>query len=152
MQLWCKCLHAITQCIVVLELSSKDTCPHPNTPPIWSLLEVNFWIFHPMDLTLFLIRLTTFTFHYCFFFFFHFMHFSQFLSFTHPWCKWNVMRLITLIHKYHQYHINFPISPNIIEITIIPQFHNFPTIPIISIIKYNYFLHTKITKNNQINF
>ena len=84
-------------------------------------------------------------------FFFHFMHFSQFLSsFTQPWCKWNVMRLITLIHKYHQYHIKFPTSPYIIEITIILQLHNFPTTPIILIIKYNYFLHTKITKNNPI--
>ena len=33
----------------------------------------------------------------------------------------------------------FSTSPNIIEITIIPQFHNFLTIPIIPIIKYNYF-------------
>ena len=75
--------HIVTQCTVVLELSSKDTRPYPNTLLIRSLPEVNFWVFHPRNLTHFLIRLTqTFTFHY-YIFFFHLMHFSQFLSFFH---------------------------------------------------------------------
>ena len=37
-------------------------------------------------------------------------------------------------------------SPNIIEITIITQLHNFSTIPIIPIIKYNYFSIIKLPK------
>ena len=38
----------------------------------------NFWVFHPRDLSPFLIRLTrAFTFHH-YFIFFHFIHFSQF--------------------------------------------------------------------------
>ena len=55
------------------------------------------------------------------------------------------LKVSPILHK-------FPISPNIIQITIIPQFQNFPTIPIIPILKYNYFLYTKITKSNEINF
>ena len=150
MDMW----HTIIQCTVVLRLSPNDTRPYPNTLSIRSLPRVNFWVFHLMNLSTFLIRFTrAFTFHYCFIFLsvsisctFH----SFYLSFTQPWCKWNVMRLITLIHKYHQYHIKFPTSPYIIEITIILQLHNFPITSIILIIKYNYFLHTKITKNNPI--
>ena len=38
----------------------------------------------------------------------------------------------TILHK-------FLANPNIIKITIIPQFQSFPIIPIISILKYNYF-------------
>ena len=117
-------------------------------------LKSYFWVFHPWDLSLFLICLTrAFTFHYYFIFLSFFISctfHSFYLSFTQPWCKWNDMRLITLIHKYHQYHIKFPTSPNIIEITIIPQFHNFPTTLIIPIFKYNCFLHTKIIKSNPI--
>ena len=56
MQTWCKCLHTITQCIVVLGLSPKDMHLYPNILPIRSLLEINFWVFHLRDLTLFLIR------------------------------------------------------------------------------------------------
>ena len=44
------------------------------------------------------------------------------------------------------------ISSNIIKITIISKFHNFPTTPIIPIIKYNYFSTIKLLKTNQINF
>ena len=134
------------KCTVVFGLSPKDMCPYPNTLPIQSLPRANFWVFHHRDLFPFLIRLTrAFTFHYYFIFLsfsisctFH----SFYLSLTQSWCKWNAMRLIILIHKYHQYHIKFPTSTNIIEITIIPQFHNFRTTPIIPIIKYNYFLYT----------
>ena len=64
----------------------------------------------------------------------------------------NVMRLITLIHKYHQYHINFQLVQILLELQLYHKSQNFPTIPIIPKFKYNYFLHTKITKNNQINF
>ena len=148
MDMW----HTIIPCIVVIGLSPKDMRPHPNTLPIRSLPEVNFWVFHPKDLIPFLIRLTrAFTFHY--YFFFHFMHFSQFLSFLHITMMQMKCHEVNYPHsQVSSISYKFPTSPNIIEITIIPQFHNFPTIPIISIIKYNYFLHTKITKNNQINF
>ena len=44
------------QCIVVLELSSNDTCQYPNTLPIWSLPGVKFWIFHSRNPIIFLIR------------------------------------------------------------------------------------------------
>ena len=101
MNMW----HTVIQCIVVLGLSSKDTGPHPNTLPIRSLSGVNFWVFHPRDLSPFLIRLTwAFTFHhYSFFSFFcHFMHFSQFLFFFHiTMMQMHIMRLITLVYKYH---------------------------------------------------
>ena len=107
MNMW----HIVIQCTIILKLSLKDTRPYPNTLPIWSLLGVNFWIFHPRDLFPFLIRLTrAFTFHhYSFFsFFYHFMHFSQFLSFLHTTrIQMHAMGLITLIHKYHQYHWNY---------------------------------------------
>ena len=125
--------YTVIQCTIVLRLSSKDTHPYPNTLPIRSLPEVNFWVFHPKDLSPFLIRLTrAFTFHhYSFFFFFcHFMHFSQFLfSFTQPWCKWNAMRLIILIHKYHKYKIKFLLIQILLKLQFIPKFHNFSTIP-----------------------
>ena len=104
MDMW----HTIIPCIVVIGLSPKDTRPHPNTLPIQSLPEVNFWVFHPRDPIPFLIRLTrAFTFHY--YFFFHFMHFSQFLSFLH------------IIHKYHQHHINF----QLVQISLkLQSYHN----------------------------
>ena len=93
--------HTVTQCTVVLELSSKDTRPYPNTLLIRSLPGVNFWVFHPRNLTPFLIRLTqTFTFHYYFFIiflFFHLMHFSQFLSFLHT----TMMQMLTRNHAIH---------------------------------------------------
>ena len=45
----------------------NDTLPYPNTLPIRSLLKVNFWVFHPRDLTPFLIHLSrVFTFHHHF--------------------------------------------------------------------------------------
>ena len=46
---------------------------------------------------------------------------------NHPHSK-----VSTILHK-------FLANPNIIKITIIPQFQSFPIIPIISILKYNYF-------------
>ena len=132
---------------------------YPNTLPIQSLLNVNFWVFHPWDLSPFLIRLTrAFTFHHYFIFFFLFPFHALFIVFilsshnhdanechevNYPHSQ--VSPISPISHK-------FPTSPNIIRITIIPQFQNFPTITIIPIFKYNYFLHTKITKNNQINF
>ena len=62
--------HTIIQCTIVLGLSPKDTRPYPNTLPIRSLPGVNFWVFHPRDLSPFLIRLTrAFTFHHYFIFF-----------------------------------------------------------------------------------
>ena len=105
--------HIIIQCTIVIGLSPKDTCLYPNTLPIRSLLEVDFWVFHHRDFIPFLIRLTrAFTFHYYFIFlsFFHFMRFSQSLFFLHAtMCKWNVIRLIILIHKYPKYQIKFPL-------------------------------------------
>ena len=62
-------------------LSPKDMRSHPNTLPIRSLPGVNFWVFHPRDLSPFLVHLTrAFTFHH-YFIFFHFIHFSQFFFF-----------------------------------------------------------------------
>ena len=120
----------IIQCTVVFELSLKDTHPYPNTLLIRSLPEVDFWVFHPRDLTSFLIHLTrTFIFHY----YFIFLSFSISLLF---------------IHKYHKYQIKFPLVQRSLKLQFIPKFHNFFTIPIIPIIKYNYFLHNKITKKN----
>ena len=61
--------HTIIQCTIVLRLSPKDTRAYPNTLPIRGLPEVDFWVFHPKDLTPFLIRLTrAFTFRYYFIF------------------------------------------------------------------------------------
>ena len=146
MDMW----HTVIQCTVVLGFSSKDMRSYPNILLIRSLLGVYFLVFHSRDLTPFLIHLTrAFTFYYYFFPHFFCTFYSFYISFTQSWCKWNVMRLITLIYKYHKYLIKFPTSPNIIEITIIPKFHNFPITPII---KYNYFLHNKIIKSSQINF
>ena len=48
--------HTVIQCTVVLEFSPKDTRLHLNTLLIRSLLEVNFWVFYPKDLTPFLIH------------------------------------------------------------------------------------------------
>ena len=48
--------NAYIQYTVVLRLSPKDMRPYPNTLLIRSLLGVNFWVFHPKDLTPFLIR------------------------------------------------------------------------------------------------
>ena len=152
MDIW----YTVIQCTVVLGLSPNDTRPYPNTLPIRSILRVNFWVFHPRDLSPFLIHLIwTFTFHYYFIFSSFsipctFLKFYFFLHTTMMRMKCNGVNY--LIHKYHNIKYKFSTSPNIIEITIIPQFHNFPTTPIIPIIKYNYFLHNKITKNNQINF
>ena len=98
MQLWCKCLHAITQCTMVLKLSPKDTHLYLNILPIRSLPEVNFWDFHLKDLTSFLI--CPLWDHFIFFFFsflpspgsFHsYFHFTQpflqsFFFLTQPWC------------------------------------------------------------------
>ena len=133
--------HTVIQCTVVLGLSPKDTCPHPNTLSIRSLPGVNFWVFHPRDLFPFLIRLTrAFTFHhYSFFSFFcHFMHFSQFLSFLHTtMMQMHAIRLITLIHMYHQYHRNY----NHATIPKISNNSNNPNNPI------QLFSHDKIIKN-----
>ena len=146
MQSWYKCLHAISQCTVVLKFSPNDTHLYPNTLLLRSLPEVNFWVFHSMDLSPFLIRLTrTFTFHHYSFFSF-FCHFMQFLSFLHTtMIQMNVTRLITFIYKYH---INFQLVQISLELQSYHKFQNSPTIPIIPIFKYNYFLHTKITKSN----
>ena len=57
MQTWRKCLHIITQCTIILRLLPKDTCSYPNTLPICSLPKVNFYVFHPRDLTHYLICL-----------------------------------------------------------------------------------------------
>ena len=63
--------HIVIQCTIVLGLLPKDTRPHPNTLPIRSLPEVNFWVFHLRDLSPFLIcRTQAFTFHHYFIFFF----------------------------------------------------------------------------------
>ena len=59
------------QCIVILGLLPKDTRPYPNTLLIWSLSEVNFWVFLPRDLTPFLIRPL-----WCHFISFSFLFFS----------------------------------------------------------------------------
>ena len=69
--------HTVIQCTIVLGLSPKDTRPHPNTLPIRSLPGVNFWVFHPRDLSPFLIRLTRASTSHLYFIFFHFIHFSQ---------------------------------------------------------------------------
>ena len=83
--------HIVIQCIVVLGLSSKDTRPHPNTLPIRSLSEVNFWVFHPRDLSPFLIRLTrAFTFitiHFSLSFAISCTFHSFYPFFTQPWCN-----------------------------------------------------------------
>ena len=143
--------HTVIQCTIVLGLSPKDTRSHPNTLPIRSLPGIDFWVFYPRDFSPFLIRFTrAFTFHHYFIFFpffFHFIHFSQFLSFLHTtMMQMKCNEVNYLIHKYHNIKYNFSTSPNIIEITIIPQFHNFPTISIIPIIKYNYFFTIKLPK------
>ena len=147
MQSWCKCLHAITQCVVVLGFSLNDMRLYPNTLLIRSLPGVNFWVFYPRDLSPFLIHLTwTFTFHHYSFFSF-FCHFMQFLSFLNTtMMQMNVTRLITIIYKYH---INFQLVQTSLELQSYHKFQNFPTISIIPIFKYKYFLHTKITKSNQ---
>ena len=107
MNMW----YTVIQCTVVLKLSSKDERQHPYTLPIQSLLDVNFWVFHPRDLSPFLIHLTrAFTFHHYFNFFFLFpFHalFTVFILSSHNHDANNAMRLITLIHKYHLHHINF---------------------------------------------
>ena len=137
--------HTIIQCTVILGLSPKDTRPHPNTLPIRSLPEVNFWVFHHRDLSPFLICLTqAFTFHHYFIFFlsfFHFIHFSQFLSFLHiTIMQMNVMKLITLIHMYHQYHQNYSNAT-------IPKFPNNSNNSNNSNNPIQLFSHNKITKN-----
>ena len=107
MNMW----YTIIQCTVILGLSSNNTHSHPNTLPIRSLPGVNFWVFHPRDLSLFLIYFTqAFTFHHYFIFFFLFpFHalFTVFILSSHNHDANNAMRLITLIHKYHLHHINF---------------------------------------------
>ena len=50
--------HTVIQSIVVLELSPKNVRPYPNTLLIRSLPNVDCWVFHPKDLTPFLILLT----------------------------------------------------------------------------------------------
>ena len=120
MNMW----HTVIQCTVILGLSPKDTHSHPNTLPIRSLPGINFWVFHPRDLSPFLICLTqAFTFHHLFIFFFlffHLIHFLQFLSFLHTtMMQMNVMRLITLIH----------ISPISLELQSCHKSQNLPTIP-----------------------
>ena len=50
--------HTVIQSIVVLELSPKNVRPYPNTLLIRSLPKVDCWVFHPRDLTPFLIRLS----------------------------------------------------------------------------------------------
>ncbi len=72
--------HTVIQCTIVLGLSPKDTRPHPNTLPIRSLPGVNFWVFHPRDLSPFLIRLTRASTSHL-----YFIHFSQFFfsSYNH---------------------------------------------------------------------
>ena len=124
--------HTVIPCTVILGLSLKDTRPHPNTIPIRSLPEVNFWVFHHRDLSPFLICLTrAFTLHHYFIFFFlffHLIHFSQFLSFLHTiMMQMNVMRLITLIY----------ISPISLELQSYHKSQNLPTIPTISTIPTN---------------
>ena len=142
--------HIVIQCTVVLGLSSKDMRPYPNTLLIRSLPGVNFWVFHPRNLTPFLIRLTwTFTFHYYFIylFIFHLMHFSQFLSFLHTTMMQMKCHEVNYPHsKVSPISHKFSTSLNIIEITIIPQFHDFPITPIIPIIKYNYCSTIKLPK------
>ena len=144
MNMW----HTIIQCIVVLGLLSKDMRLHPNTLLIRSLLGVDFWVFHPRDLFFFLIHLTwAFSFHYYFIFsfFLHFMHFPQSLSFLHTTMMQMKCHGVNYPHSQESpISHKFPTSLNIIEITIIPQFHNFPIIPIIPIIKYNYFSTIKL--------
>ena len=145
--------HTVIQCIIVLELSPKDMCPYPNTLPIQSLLEVDFWVFHSRDLTPFLIRLSrAFTFHY----YFIFPSFSIsctflnfYFSFTQPWFIWNAIRVIILNHKYHKYHIKFPWIQISIKLQFIPWFHCFSKIPIIPTIKYNYFSIIKLPKTTK---
>ena len=85
--------HTVIQCTIILRLSLKDTCPHPNILPIRSLPEVYFWVFHPMHLSPFLIRLTwVFTFHHYSIFFLSFSISYTFHNlypfFTQLWCNW----------------------------------------------------------------
>ena len=152
MNMW----YTVIQCTVVLKLSSKDERQHPYTLPIQSLLDVNFWVFHPRDLSPFLIHLTrAFTFHHYFNFFFLFPFHALFIVFILSSHNHDANKCHEVNYPHSQVSPishKFPTSPNIIGIRIIPKFQNFPTIPIIPIFKYNYFLHTKITKNNQINF
>ena len=54
-----KCNHDATaymQSRIVFRLLPKDTRPYPYTLPIQSLHRVKFWVFHPRNLTPFLIR------------------------------------------------------------------------------------------------
>ena len=134
-------------------LSPNDTHLYLNTFPFQSLPGVDFLVFHPRDLTPFLIRLTwTFNFHY----YLIFLSFSIsctflnfYFSFTQPWFIRNAIRLIILNHKYHKYHIKFPWIQISIKLQFIPWFHCFSKIPIIPTIKYNYFSIIKLPKTTK---
>ena len=108
------------------------------------------WVFHPRDLSSFLIRLTrTFTFHHYFIFFFLFPFHALFTVFIFSSHNHDANECHEVNHPHSQVSPilhKFPTNPNIIESTIIPKFQNFPTIPIIPILKYNYFSTIKLKK------
>ena len=136
--------HTVIQCTIVLGFSSKDTRPHPNTLPIRSLPGVNFWVFHPRDLSPFLIRLTRASTSHLYFIFSHFIHFSQ--------SSWFYLFIFFFSHNHDAMNATIPIFLNNSTISTFPnnpikQFHTlqFPIISQINI-KKNY------NKNNSKGF
>ena len=118
--------HTIIQCTVVLGLSPKDTHSHPNTLTILSLFGVNFWVFHLMDLSPFLIRLTwAFTFHHYFIFFPFHTFFTIFILSSHNHDAIECHE-VNYSHSY--------VSPISLELQSCHKSQNLPTIPTISTI------------------